>query len=192
MLAIALFFGCTPVLTSGGVDDTGLPAWVAPENTWSMSEPPSGLVAEGFDEGEVVPDIRLQDQFGAEVSIWQFYGDIIVLDVSTLWCAPCQIIASEVQATWEDYQSHGFQYITMMPENLSNSVPTTEELMGWAEDFGIEQPVLGDGSGHSYEIAGSPASYPQVVIIDRDLTVVIPHVSPVDDANIRAAIESVL
>jgi hypothetical protein len=112
--------------------------------------------------------------------------------VSTIWCAPCQIIAAEVQATWEDYEAQGFQYISMLPENLSSTVPTTEELQDWAEDFGIEQPILGDDAGHSYDIAGSPASYPQIVIIDRDMTVAIPQVSPVDDANIRAAIESVL
>jgi peroxiredoxin len=191
MLALALLVGCTPVLTSPG-GDTGLVAWVAPENGWPISSPPGGLQGEGFGEGQVVPDIRLLDQFGAEVSIWQFYGDVIVLDVSTMWCAPCQIIAAEVQETWEDYESQGFQYLTMLPENLSSDAPSTEELQSWAEDFGIEQPILSDDAGHSYEITGSPAAFPQIVIIDRDMTVAIPHVAPVDDFTIRAGIESVL
>ena len=57
------------------------------------------LAQEGFREGQVIPDMRLMDQYGDEVSAWQFYGMVIALDFSTEWCAPCQELAKEVAAS---------------------------------------------------------------------------------------------
>ena len=77
-----VFGGCVPVLVS---PDGGASAgpWEAPDNTWPMNEPPEGLTATTMAAGEVVPEFRLADQFGATVSLWQFYGMVVIVDVST-------------------------------------------------------------------------------------------------------------
>ncbi|MDP6932320.1 MAG: hypothetical protein QGG40_05360, partial [Myxococcota bacterium] len=113
------------------------------------------------------------------------------LDVSTMWCAPCQELAGEVQATWEDYEDEGFIYLTVLPEDLAGEVPDVEDLNSWADSFGIEAPVLADGSGFGYELVGSDA-YPAIMIVARDLTVAVERVTPAEDATIRAAIEDEL
>src|SRR5687768_2227270 len=93
--------GCVPHLYSSG--GAGQPSeWVAPENTWTVTPPPATLEAQGYGEGDVIPDFRLVDQHGDEVSLWQFYGNVILLDVSTIWCGPCQQLALETEHTWED------------------------------------------------------------------------------------------
>ena len=187
--------GCTPVLTSPqSGSDTGIApsTWVAPENQWETgSPPPSTLVAEGFAQGEVAPDMRLPDQFGDEVSLWQFYGMVIALDVSTIWCAPCRALATEVDATWEDYRDQGFMYLTVLPEDIEGDIPDQEDLVGWGEDWGVTAPILADGEGFSAEIEPN-AEYPHVMIIDRNMKVSVTDVEPAEDASIRAAIESLL
>ena len=82
--------GCTPHLesepraTCGGEDLV---------NAWAKSAPPKTLEGEGYARGSVVPDFCMEDQNGDKTSLWQFYGDVILLDISTMWCGPCQQIA---------------------------------------------------------------------------------------------------
>ena len=103
----AFFLGCTPHLVSVEEEITGL-NWEAPENDWPSNEPPNTLEGEGFSEGQVPHDFRVPDQHGDEVSLWQFYGSVILLDISTMWCGPCQQIAREVDEPWKDYRDQGF------------------------------------------------------------------------------------
>ena len=98
---LVLLAGCIPHLYSP--EDAGPWSWDPPENSWGEGGPPTGLQGEGFFQGDVVQDLRGQDQFGAEVSLWQFYGELVVLDISTMWCAPCQDLARGVQETAERY-----------------------------------------------------------------------------------------
>lgn len=182
--------GCTPVLHSPG-DDTG-GSWVAPENTWPRGDtPPADLSAEGFSSGQVIPDIRLMDQFGDEVSAWQWYGMVLAIDVSTIWCGPCARLADEVDATWNAYSDQGFMYITLLPENNVGQVPDQGDLEFWAEEHDISAPILSDGGGYSAQIVPD-ASYPKILIVGRNMKVAVPAFLPASDDSVRDAIEGAL
>ena len=103
-LVLALLAGCVPHYTSppdsGDTGDAWV--WVPPDNDWPMSAPPEGLEGTGFDEGEVLPDFRLPDQYDQTVALWQFYGMVLVVDISTMWCGPCQNLAEDAEATYQD------------------------------------------------------------------------------------------
>jgi thiol-disulfide isomerase/thioredoxin len=183
------FAGCVPVLTSpDGGPDSDAP-WVAPENSWPMSEVPDSVKGEGWSEGDVVKDARWTDQFGAEVSLWQFYGRVIVLDFSTLWCGPCQVLAADVQATADDYPDD-LTYVTILVEDLDGNVPDTEELSYWGEYFGITSPIVSDTANIAPTLLPD-SSYPGLFLIDRDL-VIHGRIDPASDETIRAEIESAL
>ena len=94
--------GCAPRLYTDASEDTSANSvWVAPENDWTLNEPPRGTVAEGFEEGQIPDDFRLVDQHGQEVSLWQFHDRWVVLDFSTLWCAPWPRVSEETLRTWK-------------------------------------------------------------------------------------------
>ena len=192
LLPSFLLSACIPVLTSPDADDSGADGvWSAPENSWISTTPPAGLEGEGWREGEVVPDARFFDQNGNEVALWQFYGQVIAVDVSTIWCSPCRELASHVNETWLDYVDQDFMYLTVLGEDTQGDVPDVDELMTWATDYNITAPVLNDPDHHSYDIVPD-GTYPRVLIIDRNLMVVEDQVNPVDDATIRSAIEAAL
>jgi thiol-disulfide isomerase/thioredoxin len=182
--------GCIPHLytTSGSDWD-----WEAPVNQWLMGSPPQGLVGTGFFEGQVVPDFFLEDQQGEWVSLWQFYGNIVVLDVSTMWCAPCQELAAGVVETSAHYGDEGFIYVTVLQETANGSPPETSDLAWWADTFGIGvgSPVLSDPDKLGTGSAIQQGEYPALLVIDREMTV-IKRVDPPNDENLRDVIDELL
>lgn len=187
---------CTPVLTSppgAGSDETLTAAdWERPDNGWpSVDSLPGDIEAQGWNEGDIVKDARLVDQNGDIVSLWQFYGQVIALDISTMWCGPCQLLAREVDEVQSHYADEGFIYLTMMPENIDGDIPDVENLNEWAERNGVSAPILSDAPLHSYDIVPDRI-WPRVMIIGRDLRVAEGQVQPAEDAAIRAAIEAAL
>jgi hypothetical protein len=171
--------------------DSGVEEWARPSNRWFAAPPPRDLVAEGLGEGQVAPNFMLMDQFGDTVSLWQFYGLVVAIDVSPMWCGPCKVLAAEVDATWRQYESSGFMYLTLLIENEGGDIPDLDELNLWAEAYDIASPVLADDAGYGLDIAFD-GSYPTVMVLDRSLRVSAARVRPADADNIRAAIESAL
>ncbi len=191
VLLPALLAGCVPVLTSpDGPELCGEEAYVAPENAWTVGEVPADLCGEGWGEGETVEDARWTDQNGQEVSMWQFYGNVVLLDLSTLWCAPCKDLAAEVQATADDYRDEGFVYMTILVEDLEADVPDQEELQEWGTYFGIAEPIVSDTANVAPTLLPE-SNYPGVFLISRDM-VNLGRIDPADDPTIRAAVEAEL
>lgn len=190
VLPTILACACTPHLTSpAGNLDTA--PWVAPENTWSTATPPDDLVGEGFSEGQVPPDFRMTDQLGDTVALWQFWGQVVVVDISTMWCAQCRTLAAGVDETWLAYRDQGFMYLTVLAQDLEHAVPDVDDLVEWAEYYDITAPVLSDDEGWSAS-AVPDGVYPRVLVLDRELRVAVANVVPAEDAAIRAAVEALL
>jgi len=190
-LLAMLLTGCVPHLTTTEtVEDTGPWNWDVPENTWPVSTPPDGTEGEGFSKGDVVPDLRLTDQNGDEVSLWQFYGNVVLLDISTMWCAPCRELAKDTEHTYQDYKEDGFVYLTILQETSGGGPPAKSDLNDWADAYEITAPVLADGEKLAEE-AVSQGQYPALLLVDRKLKVIGP-VSPPEDAVVRDAIADAL
>jgi len=191
LLGMLLCSACVPALFSTGEDETQ-EAWVAPENSWEVNTPPEDLVEEGFLPGDVLPDCRLPDQFADTVSLWQFYGHVLVVDVSTSWCGPCQELAEDTEETYNDYKPQDFTYVTILAENATRGDPSHEDVNVWVDNFGISAPVLGDpGQACTAAALAEYGEYPVVLLIDREMRV-REKVSPISDAALRAAIDTVL
>ena len=196
MLGSLLFSSaCTPELITPETGDTADTAttfvWDDLDNSWPKAEPPADLVGEGFSTGQVIPNIQLVDQYDDTVALWQFYGDVIFLDISTMWCAPCQDLGEDTQETYEDYQDEGFMYATVLQENMSGETPAVTDLEMWANSYGINAPILSDEFGVTNS-ATSQGTYPSLLVIGRDLMVVQDNVYPPTDASVRQAIEDAL
>lgn len=185
-LAPLLLQACpAPHLTSKGGDEP----WEAPDNSWFVGDVPEDLVGEGFGVGEVALDFRVPDQFGAQVSLWQFFGQVVLVDISTLWCAPCQDLAEDAEETWQDFRGEGFVYVTLLPEDLEYEVPSQEDLMLWVDSFELTAPVLADDVGWAEPLVPS-GGFPRLILIGRDMRVLDPEIYPISDARIRELVEA--
>lgn len=188
---LLLLAACIPHLYTDDTSDTEEWEWVAPDNDWSMSAPPEGLRGTGYAVGDVLPDFRLLDQHGQTVSLWQFYGSVLVVDVSTMWCSPCQDLAQHADATYQDYLDDGFMYLTVLAENTQGGDPIESDLSAWASEFDITAPILAD-PGKEWSAPGMQGDYPLVLIVDREMRVEAIISLPPTDSAVRAAVEALL
>ena len=107
-----------------------------------------------------------------EISLYDFYGKAIVLDLSAMWCAPCNSAADEVQAVQDEY-GEDLAYITVLIDNYDGEPPTTADCALWETSHGITTaPVLcGDRTLIGYDInAQWPlTAWPTFFFIDQEM-----------------------
>lgn len=196
--ALVLAAGCAPRLYSDGSGDLD---WVAPDNRWEKAQPPDTLTGEGFSVGQVALDVRGLDQHGDEVSLWQFYGKLIVLDIATMWCGPCQELGRSTESFNAEYADRGVLHLTVLLENEDGVGPTQEELEKWATlpsldadspyDL-ITSPILSDPKGESGSIrAVRNNQYPVPLLVGRDMRI-LERIAPVTKAAIEDAVDEAL
>ena len=108
----------------------------------------------------------MQDQNGNEVSLYDFYGDTIVIDFSVMWCGPCNVAASEVQAVKDAYDANGFAYLTVLVETPQGDTPDSSDCKDWADTYEITEPVLAGSrdmidysSTNGWPVQGWPTFY---------------------------------
>jgi thiol-disulfide isomerase/thioredoxin len=180
---------CIPELTTPAENLVG-DGYSPPDNAWPSADSLPEIEGEGYAVGDLVDRQRLPDQNGQTVDLWQFHGYVWVLDVSTIWCQPCQDLARVLQDTADDYKADDFVYLTVLAEDLEGSVPETDDLQYWAESWGIlDQPIVSDTTGFTGVL--TKGQYPLVLIIGRDLRVAS-KLTVTDDALVREAIEAEL
>ena len=97
-------------------------------------------------EGDHPCDFTLVDHEGNEVTLYELYGQPIVLDFSTMWCYYCQMAAYDVKEVAKLYEAQDLVYITVLAQNFQGADPTQDDLVQWVEHFEIGEvstPVLG-------------------------------------------------
>lgn len=187
------FFACYIPVLETPEDTAPVLDWSAPDNQWPSATPPSSTEGEGYERGQLITDYAFFDQYGDDVSLWQFYGNVVLLDVSAEWCAPCKILAEEVQAAQDDYADQGFVYVSYIAEgNLSQDPVTVDILSKWATDHHISSaPVLASYDDLRPQFAPT-ATYPRLILIDRNLRVIEDNIFPQNDETIREKLEEAL
>jgi peroxiredoxin len=193
-LPLLLTLGCVPELVSPNPPD--LQNWTCPDNDWDRVTPSGDLAGNsyGFFEGDTLPDGKLVDQHGNEVCLWQFYGKVLVVDVSTMWCAPCKKIACYAEDTYKTYADDDVVYITVIPQNTHGQEPTAEDIDYWVDTYTLTGPVLADPK-MTWSAASTPnQTYPAIMVVDREMKVAkrvdITGEADAVDRNIRLAIEA--
>ena len=190
---LILLTACTPELVTPGLSpesetvDTECD-WLSPDNSWPAEEPPC-LEAEGFESGQVVPDIRLMDQNGDEVSLWQFYGDLIFLDFSAEWCAPCAVLAEGAEELLGEVEGEGVSMVTIIYNGGGSPALGQQALLDWAELGGNLSPVLSDDGTWTDQVIPPGGAYPALFLIDRDMRVIYDDIQPPEDYAVLHAIE---
>ena len=106
--------------------------------------------------GQVAPTFTLPDLTGNPVSLDEVRREVNLVMFWASWCKPCMEEMPEVQATFEEYKTQGFQVVAV---NFGESKSAAQAT---ADRFGLTFPVLLDRRGNvaaEYRVLGLPLSF---------------------------------
>jgi len=115
---------------------------------------PSGMV------GESAPVFVLQDDAGNAVSLAQYRGKIVVMNLWASWCPPCRAEMPDLQSVAREFAKDGVVVVGV------NQGESAERAASFARSLDIAFPIWIDDAqryGRVYAALGLPTT----VVIDR-------------------------
>jgi hypothetical protein len=115
----------------------------------------------------------LQDQNGNTVELYQHYGKVIIVDLSVMWCGPCNSAAPHGEIFKQTYGEENFIWLTILLEDHSGNLVDQEDLQSWAFQHNLTDPVLASTREEMIDLEGKTgypvAAWPTMVVIDREM-----------------------
>ena len=90
--------------------------------------------------GDVAVDFVLEDQHGIPRRLSDYRGQVILLDISTMWCTYCQIEADHAEEFYQQYKDRGFTMINALYADY-NGAPITLENRGGTQARGDDRSL---------------------------------------------------
>ena len=125
-----------------------------------------------YGQGDVAPDIVMNDPNGQERKLSDLRGKVVLLDFWASWCGPCRRENPSVVRAYEKYKDRGFEVF---------SVSLDSDASRWKK--AIEQDQL-TWPNHVSDLAGwrnaasreyGISSIPHTMLIDRDGSILATH-----------------
>ncbi len=123
----------------------------------------------GLDVGQTPPPFTLKDISGGDVSLSDFAGKVVVLDLWATWCGPCRQEIPVLVSLYEEFRDRGLVVV-----GVGLDEGGAEALKPFAEENRMSYPVLvGDKAlGTTYKVTSIPSTY----VIGRDGKIASKHV----------------
>jgi thiol-disulfide isomerase/thioredoxin len=133
-------------------------------------------------------DLRLRDLGGAERSLSEYRGQVIVLNFWATWCIPCRAEMPILVSLQKKYLGRGVQFIGASVDEENSR----EKVLHFVRSLKIGFPILLGATVADMQRFGLGDSLPATAIIDRDGQVVGRIIGPAEPSELEARIEWLL
>ncbi len=176
------FAGC------GGGEEAAEPSGEAAATTEeTVTMPAQQASGVGVEPGQTPPAFVLPDLSGNDVSLADFEGKVVILDLWATWCGPCRKEIPFLVSLYEEYKDEGLVVVGVGLDQGGASViaPFVE-----ANDVSYTILVGNQEIGRDYRVR----SIPMTLTIDRDGRVAAKDVgfAPAMEGAMRARVEELL
>ena len=133
------------------------------DSEWASLSAESGWELYDFSGGW-----SLVDQYGDEVELRDFYGQVVLISIAAEWCPPCRELAATLQADSDARAEQGFVVLQLLLDGFGQG-DGAPDLWRWIGDFGLDMPVFDDGDREVTSHYVPPAAWgiPMFAILDR-------------------------
>lgn len=136
------------------------------DNNDDFEQPP-----EGNKVGDTALDFTLNDRNEVAHMLSQYRGNVILLDVTAMWCPPCQQEASKAEALYQEYREQGFIIITVLIEDSQRNDADAEDCGTWADRYDLTFPVLYDVNNTVWNLYNEEGYIPLNLVIDKNFVI---------------------
>ena len=176
------FAGC------GGGEEVEEPSGEAAATTEeAVTMPAQQASGVGVEPGQTPPAFVLPDLSGNDVSLADFEGKVVILDLWATWCGPCRKEIPFLVSLYEEYKDEGLVVVGVGLDQGGASV-----IAPFVEANGVSYTILVGNQeiGRDYRVR----SIPMTLTIDRDGRVAAKDVgfAPAMEGAMRARVEELL
>jgi len=101
---------------------------------------PAEIEGEGYNQLNISPDWSATDQFGQDLYLHRFYGNIVIIYIDTEEAPPIGSVAPLVQESYEELKDQGVVVLNFLTRGLTFGSPPSGQR--WIETHGITFPVF--------------------------------------------------
>ncbi|HEX6234018.1 MAG TPA: redoxin domain-containing protein [Jiangellaceae bacterium] len=143
-------------------------------------------------EREPAPDFGgpILGDDGAEFTLSDARGEIVVLNVWGSWCPPCRKEAPALQAVHDEVADEGVRFV-----GVNTRDPNTTDALRFEEEFGITYPSVVDTDGRrllAFRETLPANAIPTTLVIDRAGNLAVRVLGEVTETTLRGLIDDVL
>lgn len=162
MLSVSVLAACT---SNGGIESGNNQGFVSAD---------TGLEVIPRDDREAAPAVTGTTLGGEDMSLADFAGDVVVMNLWASWCGPCRGEAPALQEVYQTSRKKGVQFLGINTRDQDSAARAFED------GFGITYPSLVDTSGEIQLTLRDflPPFTPSSVVIDREGRVAARIVGP--------------
>ena len=136
---------------------------------------------------QAAPDFTLESLDGKRISLSQYRGQVVLVNVWTTWCPACVRETPTLVSVYNKFRAQGFTLLSV--NDTSQDDPA--KVAAFARNQGITFPIVLDKTSSVGQLYGTrliPTSY----LINQDGKIVYTHVGELDEAQISEQITALL
>lgn len=131
------------------------------------------------------PELNLTDLDGNSVSLADYRGNVVLVNLWATWCPPCTEEMPTLQAFYETYRSNGFVLIAI------DQGETTNEVLPFAKELDLTFPIWMDQdslASRAFNTMNLPSSY----VVDRDGRVRLMWIGGISEKNLEMYVPTII
>jgi peroxiredoxin len=136
----------------------------------SIPEPEKSPVKPGLP----APDFTFQDLDGKEVSLSDYRGRVVFVNIWATWCPPCIEEAPSIEKLYNTLKDDQFKILAVSIDSKGR-----EAVVPFMKKYNLTYPVLFDPEGKIGELYGL-TGVPESFVIDKKGIVVKKVIGPID------------
>lgn len=167
---------------------TGSPKMSSGDNQGFVSGDGSTVVV-AAKERDAAPDLSGTTLQGDTLSLSDYKGDVVILNVWASWCGPCRAEGKTLQSLADKYANQGVQFVGV---NTRDEVSNAE---AFNRNFDIQYPSLSDPDGQLQLLFADtipPSQIPSTLVLDREGRIAARVLGPVTYAQLDGLIDDVV
>ncbi len=131
------------------------------------------------------PELNLQDISGKPVSLSDYRGSVVLVNLWATWCPPCREEMPTLQTFYEEYKQDGFVLVAIDQEE------TLEVVQPFVDEFSLTFPVWLD-ENYEAERKFNTMNLPSSYVIDRDGVVRLMWIGGISKKNLEKFVPDII